>query len=213
MTTTVFPYPIGKQQTLILPTVAYLARTSFPDPRLPAINESQIDLVIDKLNFESTGSGDGFLSRFGCRRFSDASQVATTVDHLLGGDLRQGPPFKAKQRWKWQLLLNEIQATKLMDMFLIQKEQNRPIIIHDERIIMKESSPRTRAKVGTAPTAPYTSSGIEYYWMRSFVELIAEGDWLVPWDLNQPAGARTYKASFEGKEQYTPRMVATRDDL
>jgi hypothetical protein len=98
-------------------------------------------------------------------------------------------------------------------MILIQKNQNRPIVIHDERIVMKEDLPRTRAMVGTVPSVPFTSAGINYYYMRSFVELKAEGDWLQPWDLNQSTGMRTYRASFEGKEQYTPKMIATRDDI
>jgi hypothetical protein len=200
----VFSYPLGDRQTFLLPTAAYFSRTDFPDPR--TIGQNQIELVITKLNFEAKNESS-FLGKYGCRRFSKPDQVSRVEDHLLGGDLRLGPLFKAKQVWEWNLILDAVQAGKLEDMVLIQKYENRPLIIHDQRIVMKEAGGRTRALVAPVTGIPYVSAGISYYWMRSFLELTTEEDFI------KPLGQNAYRVTFMGKELYTPKMQPIRDDL
>lgn len=200
----VFTYPLGSSQTLILPTADYLTRPDFPDPR--TTNQTQIELIITKLNFEAKGDSS-FLGRYGCRRFNKPDQKSRVEDHLLGADLRMGPPFKPKQVWEWNLLLDAVQAQKLEDMSLIQNWENRPLVIHDQRIVMKEAGGRSRALVAAVTGIPYQSAGISYYWMRSFLELATEQDFI------KPIGQGSYRATFTGKELYTPKMQPVRDDL
>jgi hypothetical protein len=202
--TCVFTYPLGSSQTLLLPTVDYMSRTDFPDPRLT--NQAQIELLVTKLNFEAKNESS-FLGRYGCRRFNKPDQVSRVEDHLLGADLRMGPPFRPKQVWEWNLILDAVQAEKLDSMVMIQTWENRPLIIHDQRIVMKEPVGRTRALVAPVTGIPYVSAGISYYWMRSFVELATEQDFI------KPIGQGLYRATFAGKELYTPKMQPVRDDL
>jgi hypothetical protein len=107
------------------------------------------------------------------RTFQDAT-TAKAEAHLLGASLIKGVPYGPKYQMDARLhLLTDQQVETAIGIFHLSHKVGALVTLHDQRIVTKEPTPRTRAKVGTVIGAP-TVAGMEYYYAQYRV-------WVTQW--------------------------------
>lgn len=114
-------------------------------------------------NFRSEGGRDR-ISRHGYDRAYQKDTTPKAEASLLGSPLIKGVPYGKKYEFGVRLqMLTNLQLDTTLAIFEMSSDAGELITIYDQRLVTREPSPRTRAKVGTVLGAP-TVAGMEYYY-------------------------------------------------
>lgn len=155
----------------------------------------------------------GEFSGLGYIRAKDVGQQVAAAESFFGASLVDGPFFPARYQFAWGL---QLLPAKLMMLIALYEEQqhrfknniaNPTIRLRDQRIVLMERSPRTRAKVGTVSNAPTPPAGFVFFWPQ-FNIILESGTDLAQW-YSRPSDD-LFKVKIAGREL---GIVPTSEDV
>lgn len=120
----------------------------------------------------------------GYQRFKDVAQQMTAGESFYGASYFEGPFFAARYQFAWGL---QLLPDKLYPLIALWEEQQHrikaqqadtAIRLLDQRLVLMERNPRTRAKVGTFTGTPPT--GFNFFWPQ-FDVILEVGSDLLEW--------------------------------
>ena len=120
----------------------------------------------------------------GYQRSKDVAQQMTAAESFYGASILTGPFFTARYQFAWGLQLLPAKMYPLIALWEEQqwriKNQQADVAIRlrDQRLVLMERNPRTRAKVGTFSGTP--PAGFAFFWPQFDVILEAGSD-LLEW--------------------------------
>lgn len=141
-------------------------------------------LIYGALNVSFTSLAGNFRSEQGKERLLRHGFDCTIRDgtdskaepSMMGSPLIKQVPYGVKYEMKTRLqMLTDLQCDTAIAIFQKSHKDGALVTLYNQRLVLKEPSPRTRAKVGTVTGAPAVP-GMEYYfaqhrvWIESWTE-------------------------------------------
>jgi hypothetical protein len=148
----------------------------FPDTGYQrfVLGANSVTLNADAFIFRS-GVGENWLDAFGCERIIDPEYLARTFFGYTGTSHWEAPIHNAPYSYQWRLqLLSDATYYGLRALSRRAIATRSPIRLFDNLILLDESAPRTRARVGSTALAAAPDT-VLFYPQFQIALSVAEG--------------------------------------